>query len=57
MSQHSLDVRYREVKLRAEFEKYMDLKDMRQIKKLMDEQELAIKPLYGEEPGKYHFNV
>lgn len=44
------------MKLRKEFDKYKDLKDMRKIKELMDAQTEAVKPMYGEEPIKYPFS-
>lgn len=52
-----LECRYRQIKIRQEFDKYMDLKDMREIKRLMDEQEEKLKPIYGEEEIKYPFSV
>ena len=44
------------MKLRKEFESYLDLKDMRKIKALMAEQEEKIAPMYGEPIIKYPFS-
>lgn len=53
-----MEVRYRQLKLRAEFEKNLSLKDMRKVKELMDQQEKSLKPIFGEEPvSLYPFNL